>query len=1639
MSDTSAAAVERLRSNLKEFSAINRELERLVGADEAPLVQRFAELFFSKAPPGFLAERSPLPLARMLLENFRFLQRSHPDRVDVEVINPDVDNEGWFLPVTVIRTNVSERPFVVDSIREFLHAEGLTIETYIYPVLQVVREEEGQITHLAPSREGGARESLVHCEISRVSDPERLVYLQDEIRRRLEDVVRVTDDFGAMQASLDEAVSELERVARRFPDRAEEVEEAQAFLGWLRDAGFVFLGYRAYRLEEQKGEQVGLVEGGSGLGVLRDEGASSFASPRPIAQLPERQRKALEEGPVLIISKTNSISTVHRRARMDYIGVKRLDEDGRVMGERRFIGLFTSGAYSEKADRIPILRKKLDRILEDSGVAEGSHDYKEIHTIFNSLPKEELFLTSSEEIGEDVRTVLTTFDSDEVRVSLRRDPLQRGASIMVILAKERFSGEVRKRIEDAFVEVLDGEVLNYHLALGEGDQARMHFYMAVPLERLESVTALQLEGVVRHLTRNWADHLLEALQPHHSSEEAIRLGAAYGGAFPPDYQVANTPEVAAVDIGIFESMRSHGDGVAVHFRNPDEVPGVAEGAAITELRLYLDGERLILSEFMPILENCGLRVIAVTPVEVALDGRNSFFLYTFLVQDPDGNPVAIHEVGRDLADTILAVRLGEATNCRLNALVRSAGLRWREVEVLRTYASYAFQAGAVPSRAAIPATLRRYPKLANLLFSLFRVRFGPVEGADGGLESRTKAQQEVCSRLTDALAGVETLAEDRALRAMQRIIMGTLRTNFYQNGGVVPTRRSGGVPYLSLKFDAKAVASTGQSRLRYEVWTRSPRMEGIHLRGAKVARGGIRWSDRPDDFRTEVMGLVKTQMVKNAVIVPAGSKGGFVTLRRLAPEAMATEAEEQYKTLIRGLLDITDNLVGGDTVPPEGVVCWDDADPYLVVAADKGTAKFSDVANGVAMEYGFWLGDAFASGGSVGYDHKQVGITARGAWECVKRHFLEAGKDIQEEPFSVVGIGDMSGDVFGNGMLLSRQIKLLAAFDHRHIFIDPDPDPEVSWQERKRIFDMGRSSWEDYKTELLSAGGMVVARGSRAIVLSEAAHEALGIPVEEGPLDGETLIRHILRAPVELLWNGGIGTYVKASHETHGVAGDPANDAVRIDASELRCHVVGEGGNLGLTQEARIEFALRGGRINTDAIDNSGGVDLSDREVNLKILLQGAMNRGALEPEARNALLRDLEDEVATLVLRDNEDQGLAISLELERAQQSPDDFRDLTAGLERAGLLDRAAEHLPTWEELEERRSMGLGFTRPELSILLAYAKLHLTGSLLQSEVPDDETVHGYVQRYFPAKAVEVVGEEELRTHRLRREIVASQVAGDLVNLMGAGFVHRVSQGMGVTPAEVARAWLVAARFTGHATITEALRMGNKAMPVEQTYRWLRGLARVLDRTTRALLADPGFANLTMAEVLAMYQEGLGRLRDAFPDLVAGSDRDRFLMLVKALEQDGVEPAVSRRLVALRFLDQMLDILRAHHTTGIDPVEVAQAFYEVSEDFRIPWVRDALSRTKGDDRWENRAILALTGDVNRAQERLVGAVLRYRQEVDSIPAAVARLLDRGGEGVDRYRALIEEVEGEETLSLPALVVVGRALQTLARRLSEVG
>ncbi|MEX2527686.1 MAG: NAD-glutamate dehydrogenase domain-containing protein [Gemmatimonadota bacterium] len=1633
MSDTTEQGARRLREGSPDLKAICTRVESLLEPQEVPHALRLAELFFSKAPRDYLGHRSSDAQAHVLAGVYRFLAQPMGDLPKVQVFVPDVDNEGWHGPVTVIRTNVSERPFVVDSIREFLASQDLAIGNMVYPVLLVDRDEEGRIVALGPSESAGRRESLVHCEVVGEQDPDSIRFLQEELQRRLVDVVRATDDFPKMVKALDRTVTSLAEQSQNLPQRKAEFEEIQAFLRWLRDGAFVFLGYRGYDLVGGPGseDRLAKVEEGSGLGILRDESESRFAEGVKIASLPGDLRRLMDQGPTLIISKTNASSTVHRRVRMDYIGVKKLDDMGRIVGERRFMGLFTSRAYNERAEQVPILREKLTRVLEEAGVRVGSHDYKEIHTIFNSFPTEDLFLASVEEITKDVQAVLTMYHSHGARVTLRRDPLNRGTSVMVILAKERFSGEVRKSIEELLIDHFQGEVLNYHLALGEGEQARLHFYLSAPPERLETVEAVDLERAIGEIIRSWEDRVREGLERFRPSEEARRLAGVYGEAVSPEYRAATDPLVAVEDVLELEAMESTGRDVAIALANRD-AKTFSDGEELSELRLFLRGERLILSEFMPILEDAGLRVIAVTPFQIQGRGVPGASIYSFHVQDPAGGLLDVNGGGRLLSELILAVRRGDASSDSLNSLVVLAGLAWREIEVLRAYASYAFQVGAVPSRVSLPVALVKHPDVARILLHRFEVRFGLDEGSP---DERATRLGEIQAQFLESLNKVTVLGDDRALRRLALLIDGTVRTNYFRNGGRDPSRTSGGVPYISFKVATRGLEGVPRTRVLYEVWVRSPRMEGVHLRGARVARGGIRYSDRPDDFRTEVLGLVKTQMVKNAVIVPAGSKGGFVTLRQLPPEAMADEAREQYCTLIRGLLDLTDNLVEGRHVPPEGVFCHDRADPYLVVAADKGTAKYSDVANGVAEEYGFWLGDAFASGGSNGYDHKEVGITAGGAWECVRRHFLERGKDIQSEPFTVVGIGDMSGDVFGNGMLLSRQIRLLAAFDHRHVFLDPNPDPERSYQERERMFALGPSSWEDYGRDVLSEGGMIISRGAKKVELTPQAREILGLPDDAEPLDGEGLVRTVLKAPVELLWNGGIGTYVRSSDEHNAEVGDASNDAVRINALELRAKVVGEGGNLGFTQKARVEAALNGVLLNTDAIDNSGGVDLSDREVNLKILLNGAVQQGILPVEDRNPLLTELQSSVAQQVLEDNRSQSRAISLDLARSAEGLDDFRDLISALEKEGFLDRADESLPTWEAIQERVEAGMGLTRPELCILLAYAKLHLMSSLLRGKLLDEELTESYLLGYFPGPAVARAG-GAARHHRLRREIIASQLTSELVDLMGATFIHRVARDTGRTSHEVAQAWLVAARLAGHRALLDRLKGSETSIPLEVVYRWYLGLARVLDRTARWVLANSDMEQSPEATIKASV-DGLARLRERFPEIVTGEDRELFHELVDELESAGVDSEFARNLITLRFLDQLLEILRVVRDSGADPVDAARVFYQVSDLTQVPWTRQAIFAAAADDRWEQRAAQVLADDLTWAHQRVAAWVMGQQETLGSLEAAMDELTRRRSRELQRLLDLLDEVRGQEKISLMALSVVVRELIFLAERLDR--
>ena len=1632
---------------------IHDELRGRVSPADAELILRFSDLFLAGAPPEFFHNRSVREIADLVADSFRVLQTGRPDRVTVEI----EDDTGRAGGATVIRTHMGERAFIVATVREYLYAHDLTVERFLHPVFRVVRDADGNVVEIGPAADGAPLESLIYGEVRRVEGQLELDEMRDGIQRSLEDVVAVTEDFAPMLTALDETIAALDVTARRFPDRTSEIAEVIAFLQWLRP-NFVFLGYDAWgRVDQPDSALAPVAEADSaGLGLARPDlqartgpilptpavhaqeatdarsvtAVRRHSRPDPWPGEPDSRPESGRWPPrLLVIGQTLAESTVHRRSRMHTIVIRGVEGDS-VVGERRFIGLFRSRAYAEEAEHIPILRHKLRLIIEREGWLPGSHDQREAVKAFNSMPKEELFSASAAEIAEEIKTILAQYYAQDVKALLRPDAAGSGVSIMIIMPADRYSGRVQRALQAALVRELDATLLSYNVVMGGGAQARLHFRLAAPAERVAAVTAAQVERLVRELTQTWTELLERNLALTLAPDEAHRKAMRWGAAFSPEYQASNGPDEAAADIAVIEAMEADERTIDIRLSNRSLKDADGETDAFTWLNVYVRGAGLVLSEFMPILEHIGLRVLSMQPFD-ATDERGGARIYTFSVQDREQRRLDLEAHAALLRDAILAVAAGDASSDALNALVLTAGLRWRQVDVLRVYSEYAFQCQLVPARQLLPRVLNAHPEVARLLVALFAQKFDPAASADA--DERAERVRAAREAVLEALEEVASLVDDRALRLVLGLIDATVRTNYYVNGGDDPTKRSGGVPYISLKISSALLQPLLPTRLRAEVWVQSPRMAGTHLRAAAVARGGLRHSDRPDDVRTEVMGLVRTQAVKNAVIVPAGSKGGFVTpVLPADPKDVLAEVQEQYRTFIRGLLDVTDNLVDGKVVRAPGLVVHDEDDPYLVVAADKGTARFSDIANAVATEYDFWLDDAFASGGSNGYSHKEVGITARGAWECVRRHFHEMGRDPQSQPLTVVGIGDMSGDVFGNGMLRSRQIRLVAAFDHRHIFVDPNPDPEASYAERERLFKLGRSSWDDYDRALLSEGGFIVQRGLKRIPISPQARVALGLSDDVTELDAESLIRAILAAPVDLLWNGGIGTYIKAPEERHADVGDSANDAVRIDATELRCKVIGEGGNLGMTQRARIRYALEGGRCNTDAIDNSGGVALSDREVNLKILLNAAVAEGRIDREERNALLHEVTDAVTESVLDGNRSQSLAISLDLQRAAEGFQDFHNLMASLEQRGVLDRAAEALPSLETLVERQSRGQSLVRPELALLLAYAKLSLKQALLDSTVPDDPALERYLVEYFPPRAVDVAAGGPMAAHPLRREIIATQLCNAMVDLMGVTFVHRVASDTGHDEAAVARAWFAASILAGADELRHRLTSYEGELPSSVIHRWLLGLSRVLERTTRWILANVS-DETPIAAIVDRYLDGLATLRRDFRSIVVGQERELFERLTQEAGELTRREDVAASLITLRFLDQLLGIVEVARTTGADPLRVGRAFYLLSGTLEVGWLREAIRAAAGNDGWERRAAHLLDDDVRRAHRRLTADVVGAAGANGDVATVVNELIGPDGRELESYRAICAQLKQEEEPTLAGLISAVRELERLGR------
>jgi glutamate dehydrogenase len=1590
------------------LEAIVARIRERAPAAQQPDLERFVRAYYEHVPADDLLGRDDLDLYGAALAHWHLLRVRQPGEIKVHVYNPNLEEHGWESPHTVIETVTDDMPFLVDSVSMEVARRGASMDLVIRPLVEVRRDDEGRLLGFDP--EGGLAESLIHVEVERQADPVELGQLRSDLIRVLGDVHAAVADWPMMRQRAHDLVAEL--ADKPPPVEPREVSEVRELLEWMADDHFTFLGFREYEILSEDGEDVLRPIPGTGLGILRDSGERPVSA--SFAQLPPEVRRLARERKLLNLTKANSRATVHRPVYLDYVGVKRFDASGEVCGERRFLGLYTHTAYSASPWEIPVLRRKAQGVLDRSGLPPGSHDCKALGEIIETYPRDELFQMTEDELFEIALGVLHLGERQRVRLFVRRDVFGRFVSCLVYLPRDRFNTENRRRIQEILEGAFEVTNVDYTTRVSESVLARLHFVLYTEPGRIPSYDAAALEAQLAAATRDWTDELRDALHEHLGEERAGPLFLRYGEAFPGAYREDFPARQAVLDIDRIEKLDPAGD-LAMSLYVPLESTD-----AQLAFKLLRSGQPLLLSDVLPLLENMGVRVTDERPYEIRPRDRQPVWIYDFGLQHDEGLEFQADQARETFQDAFARVWRGEAENDGFNRLVLSARLTANEITLLRAIAKYLRQAGSTFSQTYMEDVLAAHPAITRRLVELFRLRLDPEPFVDTDEKSRA-----LDGDIEAAIDAVESLDEDRILRGFLRVVRAVLRTSYFQPGEDGQAK-----PYLSLKLDPELIPELPEPRPMFEVFVYSPRTEAVHLRGGKVARGGIRWSDRREDFRTEILGLMKAQTVKNAVIVPVGAKGGFVVKRPPVGgdrEALLAEVVDCYRTFMRGLLDITDTIVDGEVVAPPNVVRLDGDDPYLVVAADKGTATFSDIANAISGEYGFWLGDAFASGGSTGYDHKKLGITARGAWESVRRHFRGQGTDIETTDITVVGIGDMSGDVFGNGMLRSRHLKLVGAFDHRHVFLDPDPDPEASFVERERLFGLPGSSWADYDSALISTGGGVFARSAKSIELSPQVRSVLGI--EARSLTPNEVIRALLRAPVDLLWNGGIGTYVKAREERHAEVGDRTNDTVRVDADEVRARVVGEGGNLGFTQRARIAYALSGGGIFMDAIDNSAGVDCSDHEVNIKILVDVIVAGGDLTEKQRNALLAEMDDEVAALVLRDNYEQAQAIATSAAQAASMAEVHERYLPYLEQAGVLSRELEFLPSDEVLAERRAAGGGLTTPEFAILLSYTKIALSAELLASDLPEDPYFELELEQYFPTRLREQFA-DDLKRHPLRREIIVSRVVNDLVNRTGTTFAFRLHDETGADAADIARAYTAAREVFGFRALWAEIEALDGKVSAETQVRMFLRARILLERTTRWLLRNRR-RPLDVAGAVSYFEPGAAALAETLPTMLGASELESARLKAAELSAAGVGESLAGRVSQLEELVPALDIVEIAASTGLDIASVAEVYCALGTRLDLHWLRGRIVALPRETRWEAMARAALRDDVYAEQAALTAEVVRAGPNGMGVTECVETWCLHNAGSVERCVQMLEDIRSGESPDLARLSVAVREIRNL--------
>ncbi|MGH1349608.1 MAG: NAD-glutamate dehydrogenase [Methyloligellaceae bacterium] len=1592
---------------------------RGAGQNQTELLH-FARYFLSELTEEDCAPYEQPTILAILNDAFQFIHKRPPNAHKIRAydIKTDVDDNSGTNSRTVIEILNDDMPFLVDSIMTELSEQHLTPHLVLHPIIHTTRNEHGELNSVLDSEDinfsspaerpaGYQKESFIHIQIESISD-QRKKDVATTISNILESVRLAVADWRAMLLKISDTTASY----TEFPPPVEVIKltESIHFLKWLTDNHFTFLGIREYQL--LGGVDNGFLKPveGSALGILRNKDLQVLKHAGSNRKLTEQMRKFLFSEEPLMVTKANIRSTIHRRVHLDYIGVKTYDHSGEITGELAIVGLFTSVAYTRPPKDIPFIRHKVETAMRRYGLARSSHGSKALQNILDTFPRDELFQIQPEQLYETATGIASLELKPRPRVFIRIDDFKRYASILVFVPRDCFSTETRQAVGNFLAKAFQGRITAYFPFFLESPMVRIHFIIGLTDGELPEFDGVEIEKQVADILRSWRDELKTELSRQFLPSKAGNLLYKFGSAFPAGYEELTPPTKAIQDIHRLEQLNEN-HPIAINFYQNPDAPDDEVCASIYHL-----GGSIPLSKRVPVLENLGFAVIDERTFKVTpqIDDRPNEVanLHDMVLRAKADTEIDWEKSRLRLEEGFLAVWDGRAENDVYNNLLSVIEKDWREISVIRAMGSYLRQLGAPFTRAYLGQTLVRHHDITKNLLELFNLRCNPE--LDLNLSDRSKAQEELVEQIEKALIEIPSLDEDRIVRLFMNLITSVLRTNFYQE------KESGnGSGAISFKFDSKNIEIAPNPKPYAEIYVYSPRVEGVHLRGGKIARGGLRWSDRQQDFRTEVLGLAKAQQVKNTVIVPSGAKGGFVA-KNLTDEASREErlAEgiECYKIFISSLLSVTDNLEGQKVAHPENVVCYDGEDPYLVVAADKGTATFSDTANKISQDHKFWLDDAFASGGSAGYDHKKMGITARGAWESVKRHFREMDRDIQNEPFTVIGVGDMSGDVFGNGMILSKSTKLVAAFDHRDIFIDPSPAQERSWLERKRLFEMDRSSWQNYNHELISQGGGIFSRQSKSISLTPEIKELTGLT--EDTATPNQLIHALLKSEVDLLWFGGIGTYICAEDERDEEVGDRANDAIRIRASELNVKVVGEGANLGMTHKARITFAMNGGRVNSDAIDNSAGVNSSDLEVNIKIALGERVRAGKMTTEERDALLVKMTDEVAEACLINNYLQSLTISLGERRGLSDLSFQKRLINGLEKEGLLNRKLEYLPTDSEMAIRARNGQALTRPELAVLLAYAKIDLFGKLIQSKVPDDEFLEVELLSYFP-KTLVAEAENEIRNHRLRREIIATRLANSIINRGGSTMVVRLRELTRKPVEDIAYAFVAACAVFDLESVYREIDLLDTKVEGHLQLSLYGKMQDLLRSQTTWFLSNIDLSS-SLSEIIEHYKRGLETLDQSIEKILSPDQIESLKHERQCLEDKGVQGDVAAYIAGLKYLSSGPDMILVSEKSGYGVELAAQAFTHIDQLFDLEELRARTSLLQHGDYFDRVAISSALQDISQIQGDLAEQVLKIN---DGQSADLSKWLESKQEAVDSTQQLIADIIRSEELTVAKLTV----------------